>query len=211
MISLSRRYALHAIALLLLPLSPVLIQTYGRYDTDDCAHVQALLGRGPIEGAEDPRGRWVKDLFSAVQWKEGSLPPGSSSAEFKTAVIRSYDAKKLYHHPESALVRGASLKSRGTEWIEVGGESIPIQRVYYDGADSATIVAFMLVYGSRPVGNPYVAQFTALGRELRRGRTPMTMFFISGRGPLSQEALMDEQAKKWLADSWQQYRAACLN
>jgi hypothetical protein len=211
MICLSRRYALHAVALLLVPLFPVAIHSYGRYDTDDCANVQALLGPVAIEGAEDTRGAWMKRVFSAVQWKEASLPPAGSSAQFKTSVIRSYDPKKLYHHPESGLIQKASLNSRGTESIEINSESIPIQRVYYAAADRATIVAYMLVYGSRPVANPYVAQFTALARQLRRGRMPMTMFFISGTGPLSQETVMEQQAKQWLADSWQQYRAACLN
>ena len=209
MIRLSYRFAPQVVALLLLPLFPVVIHSYSRFRSQDCADMESVLSLAGPRREQPARDEWMSSQFAAAKWREGSLPAGSGSRQFKTDVIVSYDAKKLYHHPETALIRGASADSRATEWIEAGESSIPIHRAYYTAGDPLTVAGYLLVYNSQPVANPYVAQFAALGTQLFRGRAPMTMFFISARGPAGEAEAMEREVRQWLAGAWRQYKAAC--
>ncbi len=209
MVRLSDRYSSHVVALLLLSLCPVVIHSYAGLSADDCQIDQLLAQAGPrLDGSG--RDAWMIQHFNADKWQEGSLALGSGPATLKTAIIVSHDPKKLYHHPENRLIRG-SVDRRGTEWIRGDGEQIPIHLVYYDGSSPALFAAYLLVYDSRPVANPYVAPFAAFGTQLVRGRLPMTMFFISASGPTSDAGAMRQAMEQWLVEAWRQYRAACLN
>jgi hypothetical protein len=209
MVRLSDRYSSHVMALLLLSLCPVVIHSYGGLSADDCQIDRLLAQAGPrMDGSG--RHAWMIQHFSADKSQEGSLALGSGSGILKTAIIVSHDPKKLYHHPEKRLVRG-SANRRGTEWIEADGEQIPIHLIYYDGSSPALFAAYLLVYDSHPVANPYLAPFAAFGTQLVRGRLPMTIFFVSAVGPPNEADAMRRATEQWLIEAWGQYRAACLN
>jgi hypothetical protein len=127
----------------------------------------------------------------------------------RTIIIQSHDAKTLYHRPENRLFEAAIPDSRNMEYLEIEGDPVPIHRVHYASPDRAMVVAYLLIYDSRPVVNPYVAQFAVLGKQILRGRMPMTLFFVSGVGPKDEAEAMTELAKQWLAGSWRRYKAAC--
>jgi hypothetical protein len=209
----ARRYATHLVVLLLIPLPPVAIYSYAGRLSDDCTNVRALLDHAGAPVQDEPRtSAWVNRHFNPVHWAEGSISQPGTAARLRTIIIRSHDAKRLYHRPEKHLFDDAD--SRDTEYLEVDGESLPIHRAHYtraDHADHAVVVAYLLVYDSRPVDNPYTAQFAALGKQIFRGRIPMTLFFVSGVGPHSEAGAMTELAKQWLAASWRQCKAACLS
>jgi hypothetical protein len=207
MVRLSDRYSSHVVALLLLSLCPVVIHSYGGLSAGDCQIDRLLAQAGPrMDGSG--RDAWMSRHFNADKWQEGSLALGSGSTILKTAIIVSHDPKKLYHHPENRLMRG-SVDRRGTEWIQGDGEQIPIHLVYYDGSGPALFAAYLLVYDSHPVANPYLAPFAAFGIQLVRGRLPMTMFFVSAAGPPSEARAMRQATEQWLKKAWRQYRTAC--
>jgi hypothetical protein len=209
MVRLSDRYSSHVVALLLLTLCPVVIHSYGGLSADDCQIDRLLAQAGPLMESSG-RHAWMMQHFSADKWQEGSVALGSRSASLKTAIIVSHDPKKVYHHPENRLIRG-SVERRGTEWIQGNGEQIPIHLVYYDVSSPALFAAYLLVYDSQPVANPYLASFAAFGAQLVRGRLPMTMFFVSAAGPPTEADALRRATEQWLIDAWQQYRVACVN
>ena len=123
--------------------------------------------------------------------------------------MRSFDAKKLYHLPEIGLVRGAAPSRRTTEGVSLGQERIPIHRAYYEQADSGIFVAYMLVYNSKPVANPYLAQVLSFPRQLVRGTAPMNLFFVTGRGASRELDEMEKNGIAWLVESLGRYRSLC--
>jgi hypothetical protein len=197
---LSRRYIPH-LALLSLPvLLPVLVYSYGRVqlssNQDPPPPCQSFPR--PTEGL---RARQMLEMFQGEQWCEGNIEGGLSFS-----VIRSYDPKKLYHHPEVALMRNAAPNRRTVEWVSDGSGMLPIHRAFYDTGDEGILVAYLLVYHARPVDNPYLAQLESFPIELLKGRSPMTLFFISAQGQHDRLADLESRSKKWLVDAWRGYR-----
>jgi hypothetical protein len=152
----------------------------------------------------------MNEHFRAIQWSEGSINVPGTPAVLRTTIVRSYDAKKLYHRPEKHLFDEAAVDFRSSEYLDVEGGAIPIHRAHYSNPGRANVAAYLLVYESRPVSNPYIAQFAALPLQMLRGPAPMTLFFVSGFAPENQAEAVTAAAKQWLALSWQRYRTSCL-
>ncbi len=120
--------------------------------------------------------------------------------------MRSYDPKKLYHLPDTGLVRGAAPSRRTTEWVSVGDERVPIHRAYYAQEEPAIFAAYLLIYNGEPVANPYLAQLASFPLQLVRGTSPMNLFFVSGRGPHGNLEQMEQVGIAWLMQSLERYR-----
>jgi hypothetical protein len=70
-------------------------------------------------------------------------------------------------------------------------------------------VAYLLVYDSRPVSNPYLAQLLSAPLQLVRGRSPMWLFFISGQVEPDLKESAERAARAWLAAAWEHYGSVC--
>lgn len=212
----STRYVPALVALLVLAAIPVFLHTSGRFDVDECRNTAALLvasrkGGGPASPSTQRGGRtlWLKRASPAGEWAEGTLPVDGLKSTFETMIIRSHDPKKVYHNPDSVLVRGARSEEADVEWIERGSTRIPIHRPRFGGADAGTVAAYLLVYNGKPVTNPYLAQLLAAPRQLITGREPMTLFFVSGQvHPLRME-IAEEAMRDWLFSEWRRYQSIC--
>lgn len=77
----------------------------------------------------------MRKIFQSEQWCEESLEQG-----LRFSVIRSCDPKKLYHHPEIALVHSEAPDRRTVEWVRDGSEMLPIHRVFYQTGDEGILV-----------------------------------------------------------------------
>ena len=73
------------------------------------------------------------------------------------------------------------------------------------------IVAYLLMYEGRAVGNPYIAQLASAPRQLVRGSRPMTLFLVSSHVRSSALEAADAPAWEWLTRAWQKYRAVCAS
>jgi hypothetical protein len=127
-------------------------------------------------------------------------------------IAHSFDPKAVYHWPESRVVWEVRPIERRLESVEADGMSIPVHRAYYERDLSRPrhpLVAYLLVYESRPVRNPYLAQILSAPRQVVTGRRPMWLFIVYGRVPDAQLPETEARAHEWLAESWQRYRAAC--
>jgi hypothetical protein len=208
MTRLSLRYVCPLSVCLLLALVPVVVHSCLKVEIDDCRAPWAFMPE-PAQ-ASDSRGSrdaWMREFFQSSQWREGSFFQGGVRFDF--SIIRSYDAKRLYHRPETSLVEHAIVQGRGIDWVQADSGAVPIHRAYYVDTDPAILVAYLLVYRSSPVASPYWPHLRAAPAELFRGRRPMTLFLIQARGSPRSLREMEKAEREWLLSSWEKYRSAC--
>jgi len=210
MTRLSLRYVRPLSVCLLLALIPVVVHSYIRVQVDDCGNPSALLPQfDPAYGPSSKRDAWMRDRFQSSQWQEGSFSQDGLRLDF--SIVRSYDAKRLYHRPENSLVEEqAVVERRVIEWVQDGSGSLPIHRAYYGDTDPAIAVAYLLVYRSAPVASPYWPQLRAAPAEVVTGSRPMTLFLVQARGSPARLPEMEKIEREWLLSSWRNYRSACL-
>ena len=205
---LSLRYVYGISACLLLALIPVVVHAYLHLEVDDCRRTPLLLPQiTRASTSAEKREAWMRDVFQSSLWNEGNFVKDGFRFDF--SIIRSYDAKRLYHRPENYFADRAFVERRTVEWIPDDSGEIPIHRTYYGHTDSVTVLAYLLVYRSSAVASPYWAQLRAAPLELFSGRYPMTLFLIQTHGPAARLGTMEAMAREWLISEWQSYRSAC--
>ena len=210
MIPVSTRYAT-PLSLLLLP--PLLITSFHlnfRSPVDDCALPGALYDTGRISGTVPDPELLDRHSASLIQWSEGLVPVDSPDVEpLQFRIVRSHNPKALYRLPQNHLRQKIILDRAEVERVSSGSDELPIHLRYGHTDDEITLGAYLFVYDSRPVENPYLEQLTGVASHLLRGGHPLTLFTISGsvRGP--QFELADETAKAWLLRAWEYYDSIC--
>jgi hypothetical protein len=118
----------------------------------------------------------VKKFFDSDDWMERRYlkPDGGSVRLF---VGRSYDPKRLYHHPELALAYGTDVRLAGIERFGAAPD-VPVRVLTGYGKHEATLVLYSLLQDGAWVDNPYLFQLRTSWKLLFRGRSPMTLFFV---------------------------------
>jgi hypothetical protein len=161
-----------------LALVPTVIHTYLGATSND-GRVTSAISRSLLDLPSEPTSRrttWVKEIFDSDDWIERSYgKPGVEPVVL--FVARSYDPKRLYHHPELALASGIDWHNRGTKRL-TSRPDIPVH-VLQSGREAHTDLAvYSLLYGSRFIENPYLFQLRHAWESLFRSRKPMTLFFV---------------------------------
>ncbi len=210
MIALSRRHSTPLAVLLILTLLPVLVHSYFGFRSDDCAHPDLLLGGCYAAAPDDGRREaWMTETLAATAWCEGTIPTDVPGLNLDVRIVRSYDPKKLYHNPELAFMRGYSVRSKGLELIDAGIEKIPIHRLHFSSDRGSVFGAYLMVYNSKPVSNPYTAQLYSFLPQLLTGSRPMTLYFVSGAAAPGLLEPMVKAGSNWLIQSRQRYAETC--
>jgi hypothetical protein len=216
LIRVSSRYVPHLLVLLLLAAIPSYLHHTNRLDADDCERPDQLLASDlapPGRAAADARRlRGFDSSFGTGNWAVGSL--ASEMGEIETVVARAFDPKVVYHWPEGRILPGVRAQARGREEVDGrGGTVLPVHRIFFQDAappDARAILAgYLLVYESRPVSNPYLAQILSAPLQLVRGRRPMWLFFVHGRVPVAEREEGERVVREWLGEAWALYQAAC--
>jgi hypothetical protein len=182
---IAHRYVPAICVLLALALVPTLIHSYSDYRPQD-GHTAAALSTTLAGFSSTPTTRgamWGKRRFDSDDWMERTYQDGRR--DVRLTVVRSYDPKRLYHHPELAIADGTGFA--GVHIVH------PKQRVDMPvhaltpaaGVDAAA--AYVLHYGGRFVDDPILFQLRTAGELLVTPRQPMTLFFaiehnLSDRG-----------------------------
>jgi hypothetical protein len=209
MTRLSVKYVRPLSVCFLVALIPVVVHSYFHLEIDDCKTPWTLVsGSAPVTDVGGKRDAFMRDRFQSSQWQEGSF--SQDGLRFDFSIIRSYDAKRLYHRPENSLVEHTAIADkRDIEWARTDSDSLPIHRADYGDTDPAILVSYLLVYHSSPIASPYSAQLRAAPVELISGRRPMTLFLIQAHGSPSGLREMEKVEREWLLSSWDKYRSAC--
>jgi hypothetical protein len=174
---MSTRFLPIICALLTVALVPTVIHSYAnvtiRDDRTTAAIPSSLAG---YEGTPSSRNAtWGQRRFDSHDWIERIYR--SRTDEVKLSVIRSYDAKALYHHPELAVSYGPSwVRSEVRRFRQ--RPDIPVRVLY---ADSGPVALYVLHYGDQFVQDPVTFQLRVAAEQLFRGRKAMTLFFLTGQ------------------------------
>jgi hypothetical protein len=209
MTGLSRRYAPHLVALCAAALAAVAVHAWIGVARDDCARPEAFLR--PEAAADSPRQRFMRDTFEAFAWREGRVENDRRRTSLSWSIVRSFQPRKLYYQPETALYAPRPIR-RSVEWLDEGGERLPVHRAWYrsDSATGATfVVAYLVVYRGQPVESGMRAQLRSAPTLLLTGAAPMTLLVVGGTASSGEVAQTEARALDWLSATWRSYRFAC--
>ena len=173
---LSSRYAPAVCVALLVVLVPTIIHSYARVVVNDgrsTASIPTTLSS--YTGTPTRRGAdWGKDHFDSDDWFERQYTgPGDSVV---LTVVRSYDLKALYHHPELAVAYRFANFDRHTTETPAGRPEIPVHVL--SSNESRVVGLYVLQYDGRFIADPIRFQLRTAGELLFSGRKPMTLFFV---------------------------------
>jgi hypothetical protein len=172
---ISPRYAVPVAILLALALVPTAIHSYLGATTSDGLRTDAIPASLGAFSAQPTRrsAERVRETFASDDWIEREYVDGAG-ASVRLFVARSYDAKKLYHHPEIGVVRGTELERTKSRTLRVGNEDVPLKVL--DASDGSGVVAYALLYDNRFVSDALRFQLVSSLELLVSGRKAMTLF-----------------------------------
>lgn len=211
MTQLARRWAPHFCALLAVSLIPVVLHAYVGIEAEDCEKASGIAPHwAPSDPPSGPE-RYIEKRMKPSHWREGTLR-GEHGSILHYTIARGFDAKHIYYRPEYKLVRHERPVAHEVRWIDADGEKLPVHRPIYEarrGNRPVGFAAYLVLYGGRPVENPYRTQLRAAPLQILTGRVPATLFFVAGHVPESELPAAEERAYEWLRTSWQNYQVIC--
>lgn len=176
---ISTRFAPITVLLLVLALVPTVLHTYRGLSYDDGirpAQVPRVID-GMTAQDEGRRENWGRRRFGTDEWIDRWY---GASPRLRLTVVRTYDAKSVYHHPELAISYPEALLGRATIERLPGGVPVFVLK----GMDqSRDLVAYALVADGRVIENPYLEQVRLALKMLVSGRRPMTLVYVQDRNP----------------------------
>jgi hypothetical protein len=175
---ISPRYAVTVWLLLLAALVPTVIHSYVGITVSDGRIAGAIpTSLGGFRSVPSTRDEtWGKRRFDSDDWMERVY--GSGSDEVMLTVVRSYDPKTLYHHPELAAAYGTSFTRYETKRF-ASRPDVPIH-ILRSSRNGGAIAMYVLEYDGRYVEDPIWFQIRTAGELLVGGRKAMTLFFVRG-------------------------------
>jgi hypothetical protein len=175
---ISTRYAAATALAIALALVPTVIHSYLGLTVDDGVVVQAVPET--IEGMPsrptERRADWVATRFDTADWIERTYRVGAEDVTL--FVGRSYDAKRLYHHPELALLRGTTTMPAGVARVK-SAPHIPLHVVKTSRQTRTGVSVYALLADGEFIENPIAYQLRTSARLLVGGRRPMTLIMAT--------------------------------
>ena len=114
---------------------------------------------------------WLPEAMAVVDYTERRYGP-----DLRLLAVRSYDAKRLYHHPELAIAHGDDY---GRARI-IRVEDRPEVPIYVLKGARDRLSAYTLIYEGHFVADPIAFQLRNVFTLLVRPRQLMTLLFVRG-------------------------------
>lgn len=193
---ISFRYLPATCVLLALALVPTIIHSYSNDAGDDGRRTDAIPTElaGYTSRPSDRNATWGQRRFDSHDWVEREYRDVARGHEVTLTVVRSYDAKSVYHHPELAVAYGVSFVGQQVSRLPQRPD-VPVH-VLKPSPGVPASAAYVLHYDARFVENPIAFQIRTAGELLFTRRKPMTLFFV-----------VDEDAA---GDQWEDAPAATV-
>jgi hypothetical protein len=152
---------------------PTIVHTYLPVTTTDGRATARIAVRlNGLDGRPTDRSLvWLPEAMAVVDYTERLY-----GRDLRLLAVRSYDAKRLYHHPELAVAHGDDYR-RATVIRAPERPDVPI---YILKGAQDRLSAYTLVYEDRFVGDPISFQLRNVVSLLVRPRQLMTLFFVRG-------------------------------
>jgi hypothetical protein len=175
---ISTRHAASVAVLLAFALVPTAIHSYWGDTARDGLHaagVPAVLdGMSSEPTARKPA--WVLNVFQSDDWIERTYR--AESGDVVLFVGRSFDSKRLYHHPELALLRGYETSPVGVAHA-ARRPDVPLHVVSNQRGNQHGVAVYALLYDGQFIANPVAFQLRSSAELLVGARKPMTLFMAS--------------------------------
>lgn len=174
---ISARYAPAICVLLALTLIPTIIHSYARDAFDDGRRAEQVPAglAGHTAAPSDRHPTWGERRFDSRDWVERHYRSDAGKSVTLT-VIRTLDAKRVYHHPELAVAYGTTFVDDTVRRFPARPD-IPVH-VLTPGPGVTAAGAYVLHYDTRFIDNPIAFQIRTAGELLFSPRKPMTLFFV---------------------------------
>ncbi len=178
---LSSRYLTPTLVLLAVALVPTVVTSYVRGNVAERPPVvdvlpEVLDGRPSL--VTNRRATTIKREFDSDDWAEREYT-GIGEPPVTVLMVRSYDMKRLYHHPELA-VSEADYTAAELVTVPTGAGPIDVHVLPpSEGRDG--IAAYALLYRGSTIARPLLFQLTVAPDLLLLGRRPMTLVFAEQR------------------------------
>ena len=173
----STRYALPVAILLMLALIPTVIHGYLDLKTDDglsATRINPILDNFTSTPTNRQEG-WGEATFGCTDWIE-RIYTDEQGKSVRLFVGRSYDHKRLYHHPELALSYAKDLREAGK--IRLPGQpEIPVTLLRNDMRP--IMAAAVLLYDGEFIADPISNQVRTSLKQLISPGKPMTLFYLA--------------------------------
>jgi hypothetical protein len=172
---ISARHLPLTCVLLAAALVPTIIHSYsGRVFVDGRSTAAIAATLDGFAGVPTDRNEsWGKRRFDSDDWMERSYERAGDAV--RLTVVRTYDAKSVYHHPELAVSYGTSFAGLDTR-RPAQRPDVPLH-ILRPSPGVKAIGMYVLHYDDRFVDNPVLFQIRTAGELLFSQRKPMTLFF----------------------------------
>jgi hypothetical protein len=170
---IAARYARPVAALLAIALIPTVLHSYVGARSADGRRADRLPAQlSGLFGASTPRGgHWALEALDADEAIERQYGP-----DLTLFVARSYDVKRLYHHPELVVAYGRSFDAHSIVRFDQH-EAIPVHVLSGPGRTAAYVVQSAEGF----VGDPFAYEMRSALPAMFRARRQATLFFVHGR------------------------------
>ncbi|MDO8938525.1 MAG: hypothetical protein Q7U98_05155 [Methylicorpusculum sp.] len=171
------RYSLPVIGLLLVALIPTVIHNYLGLQAKDDAPVESIPTTldNFVSKPSSRLAIWGKETFNCHDWME-RMYTDETGQVIRLFVGKSFDHKRLYHHPELALSYGNNMVREGVQWLE-GDQKIPVNVLRNN--NNPGLAAYVLWYDGQFIENPIKHQIKDTLELLVSPKKPMTLFYVS--------------------------------
>jgi hypothetical protein len=123
--------------------------------------------------ATERRATWVEKTFDTNDWIERRYTgPGNNILLF---AVRSFDLKRLYHHPEIGVLRGVDVQMEGIQKLK-GMADVPAYVL--KNRQGKGLAAYVLLYEGQFIENPVMTQISTSVKLLFSKRKAMTLFLV---------------------------------
>jgi hypothetical protein len=157
-------------------LVPTIIHNYVGAKVEDglrASDINTTLAGFP-SNPTNRRAAWVKDTFDSHDWMERRYI-GTGGENILLFAARSYDLKRLYHHPEIGILRGVDLEKEEIKRLP-GMPDVPVHAL--KSRMGNRLAAYVLLYNGQFIKNPIQLQFLTSVELLYSPRKPMTLLFV---------------------------------
>jgi hypothetical protein len=203
----NHRLAIIAAVFIGLALTPTVMHSYLGLRADDgrtAAAVPTSLS-GLTSRPSDRQAAWVLRTLDSSDWSERHYrkPNGGDITLF---IARSYDGKRLYHHPELAIAYGHDLRDGGIVQVQTP-VAMTIHTLRGPTELGTGLAVYALLYGREFIDNPYVFELRRAGTLLFRPRQPLTLFFAHDREAPADTAVEEALVTRVLTAAAQSFLA----
>lgn len=211
MSAVSGRHGRALVAILAVALVPVAANTLRPRRHDPCSNPGALIATSLIPSVNPKGEQWDKRKNGVIQWSLGTIPvPGAPGNPLQFEIVRSYVARDLYQNTLGFAWKKVEAEDHLVFEVGGPGQEAPIHVVHDHTGRRSRTIAYLFIYGNRPVGSPFLYQLSLAPRELIFGQKPLTLVVVHGTSPRHHTEAVDSVARRFLGDAWAFYQRSCI-